>query len=182
MFTASVLKHRREGGVRKPLDPAKSHPGPFSVDEGDNGEEATNSATDEEAGKHGRRKSYAERHASKKAGKELTRFEKAAAKKDKRAIKNMKKGGMPKEPKPTVLPSSGGVFEPTNCDGAEEPTQGDGAAERRRSRKRQRQLKNYRLSLHGFEMRQMRKAMEEVDPQPEPEPEPAQDAPYQRGN
>lgn len=176
IFTVSVLKHRREGGMKKPISAEASHPRPFSLNDTRDAEEATNSATDEEAmqhGRQGRRGRHAERdRLSKKAEKEVKKFEKAAAKEDRRAIRNMRKGGLPKE-KPTILSSGGGIFGPEH---AEEGGERSWGTKEEKKKEKKEDKRSYKWSLRGWERKHMQKGlgMSEV--------EPAAQAPYQWGN
>lgn len=140
IFTSSVLKHRREGGKAKPLSPEDSHPGPFSFDETHEVDShptlSRHEGTDEEAGRKSKKQSKEE----KKAAKDV----KEAEKEDRRAIRNMKRGGSWKK------------------DVAAEP---------------QRPKTHSRLSLHGFEGKQMQMARSRDIG----EMEPAMGAPYVRG-
>ena len=141
----SVRKHRREGGAKKALseDDKKSHPGPFSFDETRELEEARNNTTDEEAGKPGKRS---------RRQKLLERKQKKSKKEDARAIRHMRRGGTSEWEK--SVGRKHGAITRNGVLTNEEPRRGR-SKERRGKGKGERPKTHSKLSMSGFERKQM---------------------------
>lgn len=180
----SVRKHRGEGGAKKPLneESKQAHPGPFSFDDTRALEEARSNTTDEEAGQPGKRS---------RQQKLLERKQKKARKEDAKAIKHMRRklmrsSGTSEWEK--IVGKKHGASTRNGVFTTEEP-------ERRVREKGERPRTHSKLSISGFERKQMALSLGDLGPpvlaNGEPslgeegrkmsEVEPAQVAPYARG-
>lgn len=180
-----MRKHRKEGGAKKPLSEKskQAHPGPFSFDERSELEEAWSNTTDEEAGKPGKRS---------RRQKLLERKQKKAKKEDAKAIKHMRRGGTSGVEK--SVGKEHGTITRNGVLTNEEPGR-KRSKERRDRGKGERPKTHSKLSMSGFERKQMALSLGDMGPpvlatggpslgeerRNTSEIEPAQTAPYPWG-